>query len=146
VAFLRRYGDVPTPIQQTARPGMARGMFLDELRIAMGDVPPLGTVAGQARLRKAAPAPEVGRSESFGVHEADDLVLCAGIARKLEVEGRTMVILGIFSMTLVQVAEQEDERTVERPIAHQRRFLDRLLERNRDFQGGSASPLPTVPG
>jgi hypothetical protein len=57
-----------------------------------------------------------------------------------------MVILGIFSMTLVQVAEQEDERTVERPIAHQRRFLDRLLERNRDFQGGSASPLPTVPG
>lgn len=154
VAFLQRYGTVLTPIEQTVYPGMARGMFLDELRRAMGGAAPIGSGAGQGRLREAAPALEVGQSESLGILEADDLALYAGIARKLEFEGRAMVVLGVFSMTLVNAVPLsinlyepvEDEGTVERMIAQQRRFLERLLERNRSIRGGTAAPESATPG
>ena len=73
MATLQRYGNVLTPIEQTIYPDMARGVFLDELSIAMGGNPPLGSEAGQLRLREAAPALEIGQSESLGILEADDV-------------------------------------------------------------------------
>ena len=153
-AFLQRYGTVLTPIEQTVYPGMARGMFLEELRAAMGGTPPVGSVAGQGRLLEAAPALEVGQSESLGILEADDLALYAGIARKLEFEGRAMVMLGVFSMTLVNAVPLsinlyepvEDEGSVGRLIAQHRRFLERLFERNRTIRGGTAAPVSATPG
>lgn len=154
VASLQRYGNVLTPIEQTVYPDMARGMFLDELSIAMGGTPPVGMEAGEMRLRAAAPALQVGQSESLGVLEADEFALYAGIARKLEFEGRAMVMLGIYSMTLVNAVPLsvnlfqpvDNGKAIENLIADQRRFLERLLERNRSVQGGTATPSPAKPG
>ena len=154
VTSLQRYGNVLTPIEQAVYPDMARGMFLDELSIAMGGAAPLGAEAGEVRLLEAAPMLEVGQSESLGILEADDLALYAGIARKLEFEGRAMVILGVYSMTLVNAVPLsvnlfqpvEDDKTIERLIAHQRRFLKQLLERNRNVQDGTTAPPTATPG
>ncbi len=154
VASLQNYGNVLTPVEQTVYPGMARGMFLDELSLAMGGTAPVGMEAGETRLREAAPALQVGQSASLGVIEADELALYAGIARKLEFEGQAMVMLGIYSMTLVNAVPisvnlfqpVEDGTTIENLITHQRRFLERLLERNRSVQGGTTTPSPAKSG
>jgi hypothetical protein len=154
VTALQHYGNVLTPVEQTVYPDMARNMFLDELSIAMGGAAPLGAEAGEMRLLEAAPTLEIGQSESLGILEADDLALYAGIARKLEFEGRARVVLGIYSMTLVNAVPLsvnlfqplEDDKNIERLIAHQRRFLKQLLERNRNVQGSSAGASPATPG
>lgn len=152
VSVLERYGNVLTPIEETIYPGMARSVFLDELHKVMGGALPLGTAAGQARLEAAAPSLAVGESESLGILEADETALYAGVAQKLAFEGRVMVILGIFSMTLVNdvplsvnlYQPMEDRAMIDQLIARQRSFVRRLLDRNRSL--GDEAPHPAAAG
>jgi hypothetical protein len=154
VAFLQRYGNVLTPIEETSYPGMARGAFLEELRKVMDDAPLLGLEAGQERLEATMPELEVGESENLGIIEADDAALYAGIAQRLEYDGRTFVMLGIFSMTLINdvplsvnlYRPLKNKQTVARLISEQRRFLQQLLERNRNLQGRIEGPATPDPG
>ena len=125
IAVLERYGNVLTPIEEIVYPGMARDVFLDELHKVMGGAPPLGVDAGQALLEAAAPALEVGQSESLGILVADEAALYAAVAQKLAHEGQAMVVLGIFSMTLVNdvplsvnlYQPMDDATTIEQLIA-----------------------------
>jgi hypothetical protein len=149
IAVLERYGNILTPIEETLYPGMARGVFLGELQKVMdGGALPLGAEAGQALLEAAAPALEVGESESLGILAVDEAALHAGVAQKLALDGQAVVILGIFSMTLINdvplsvnlYQPLEDEATIERLVAEQRRFIRQLIERNRHLQGGTPDP------
>jgi len=154
VAYLERYGNVLTPIEETSYSGMARGAFLEELRKVMDSAPPLGLEAGQARLEATIPELEVGQSENFGIIEADDAALYAGIAQRLEYDGRTFVMLGIYSLTLVNdvplsinlYRPLKNKQTAARLISEQRRFLRQLLERNRNLQGRIEGPATRGPG
>jgi hypothetical protein len=152
--FLERYGNILTPIEETAYPGVTRGAFLAELRKAMNWALPLGIEAGQARIEATVPELTIGQSESLGIIEADEAALYGGIAQRLEYEGRSFILLGIFSMTLIKdvplsvnlYRPLQDQQTVARLISAQRRFLQQLLERNRNPGDQGASPATPDPG
>jgi hypothetical protein len=154
LSLLERYGNILTPIEETAYPGVTRSAFLAELRKAMDWALPLGIAAGQARIEATVPELNVGQSESLGVIEADEAALYGGIAQRLEYEGRSFVLLGIFSMTLIKdvplsvnlYRPLKDQQTVARLISEQRRFLQLLLARNRNLGGRGASPASSDPG
>jgi hypothetical protein len=92
LSLLERYGNILTPIEETAYPGVTRSAFLAELRKAMDWALPLGIAAGQARIEATVPELNVGQSESLGVIEADEAALYGGIAQRLEYEGRSFVL------------------------------------------------------
>jgi hypothetical protein len=152
-AFLERYGNVLTPIQETAYPRMARGAFLGELRKIMDSALPRGIEAGQARLEAAMPELRVGQTESLGIIDADEVALYGGIVQKLEYDGRAVALLGIFSMTLVNEVPLsinlyrplENKETIAGLISEQQRFVRQLLVRNRNLQGRIGTPAPPRP-